>query len=238
MDYKFKTLEFEGPLDLLLHLIKKDNIDIFNINISDITDQYLKYIKSMKEINLNVDSEYLVMASELTYLKSRELVPSSDDEEEEEDPKLTFINRLAEYKKYKELSQDFKLLEKERGEYFTKCASLLDEYRGSEAKIDSDISLDDLIDAFMKFQEKKESLKPLNTVVTRKEYSVHKRSTYIMKKLRVKGSMKFDDLFEYYDRGYVVVTFLAILNLARNGDLFIKQDNNNDSIVLSVRGGG
>lgn len=238
MDYKFTATKFEGPLDLLLHLIKEENIDIFEINISDIADQYLKYIESMDDINLNDSSEYLVMASELTYLKSRELLPSFDEDEEEEDPKVVFINRLAEYKKYKELSQEFKALERERGEYFTKCASMLDGYKSNEVKIDSDITLDDLVKAFMKFNEKKEYQKPLKTVVTKKEYSVHKRSMDIMKKLRVRSSINFEDLFEYYDRGYVVVTFLAILDLARNGEVLLSQSSNSDSIVLSVKDGG
>ncbi len=236
MDYKFKAQKFEGPLDLLLHLIKKDNIDIFDINISEITDQYLKYIESMEDLNLNVDSEYLVMASELIELKSRELLPREEEEEEEDDPKLNLINRLVEYNRYKEVSQELKLFEKERKEYFTKSVSLLDEFRDGDVRISEDISLDDLLKAFLKFQEKKEFQKPLKTVVTKKEYSVHKRSLEIMNKLKVKGNVNFEDLFEFYNKGYVVVTFLSILDLARNGNLIIKQDSNSDAITLSVRG--
>lgn len=238
MDYKFKAQKFEGPLDLLLHLIKKDNIDIFDINIAEIADQYLKYIQSMENLNLNVDSEYLVMACELIELKSRELLPRDEDEEEEEDPKLNLINRLVEYQRYKEVSQKLKLFERERKEYFTKSVSLLDEYRDDGVKISEDISLDDLLMAFLKFQEKKEFQKPLKTVVTKKEYSVHKRSLEIMNKLKGRGSVKFEDLFDFYNKSYVVVTFLSILDLARGGNLVIKQDSNNDAIILTVRGDG
>ncbi len=237
MEYKFKAQEFEGPLDLLLHLIKQENIDIFNINIADITDQYLKYINRMEELNLNVDSEYLVMASELIELKSRELLPHDEEEDEyEEDPKEQLINRLVEYQKYKEISYELKSYENERRELFSKVPSLLDEFHDDSVKINEEVSLDDLLKAFMKFQEKKAYEKPLNTVVTRKEYSVHKRSREIISKLKKLKKMKFDELFDVYTKEYVVVTFLAILNLAKNGELLIKQDRNLDSIILSTEG--
>ncbi len=237
MEYKFKAQEFEGPLDLLLHLIKQENIDIFDINISDITDQYLKYIEQMEELNLNVDSEYLVMASELIELKSRELLPHDEVEDEyEEDPKEQLINRLIEYQKYKEISIKLKSFESERKELFTKIPSLLDEFHDDTIRINEEISLDDLLKAFLKFQEKKVYEKPLNTVVTRKEYSVHKRSREIISRLKKVKKMNFEELFDFYTKEYVVVTFLAILNLAKNGELFIKQDRNLDSIILSTEG--
>ena len=102
--------KFEGPLDLLLHLIKQvkqDDINIFDINIAELTEKYLEYIESMKSLNLNVDSEYIVMAATLMEIKSRELLPH-DEEEEEEDPKEELINRLQEYQKYKEIRGTFK----------------------------------------------------------------------------------------------------------------------------------
>ena len=237
MEYNFKLEEFEGPLDLLLHLIKKDNIDIFNINISDITNQYLNYINHLESLNLNVDSEYLVMASELTLLKSRELLPHNDEEiDDEEDPRSELISRLIEYQKYKDACAELKEFEADRKNYFTKAPSLLNEFHENGPIISDDLSLDDLIKAFLKFQEKKEFEKPLNTVVTKKEYSVHKRSKEIMDRLKKKKKAFFEDLFDIYKKDYVVVTFLAILNLAKNGDIILKQDNNLDSIFLSVRG--
>ena len=237
MEYKFKAQEFEGPLDLLLHLIKQENIDMFEINIADITDQYLKYIEHMENLNLNVDSEYLVMASELIELKSRELLPHEEvTDEYEEDPKEQLINRLIEYQKYKEVSRDFKFFESERKQLFSRLPSLLDEFHDDSVKINEDISLDDLLKAFMKFQEKKAYEKPLNTVIARKEYSVHKRSFEISQKLKKYRKMNFEDLFDVYTKEYVVVTFLAVLDLAKNGELFIKQDRNLDTIILSIKG--
>ena len=239
MDYKVKINEFEGPLDLLLHLIKQADIDIFEINIADITDSYLSYISQMEELNLNIDSEYLVMAADLIEMKSRELLPQNDEVEEddyEEDPKGALINRLIEYQKYKEISQEFKKMEEDRKELFSKDPSLLNEFHDDNVKINDDIILDDLIRAFMKFQERKEFEKPLNTVVTRKEYSVGKRCDEIITSLRKKRKMNFDDLFEIYTKEYTVVTFLAILNLARKGQLDIRQDRNLNTIVLSLKG--
>lgn len=236
MEYNFKLEEFEGPLDLLLHLIKKNNVDIFDINISEITNQYLNYINHLESLNLNIDSEYLVMASELTLLKSRELLPHDEEEEDEEDPREELINRLIEYQKYKDVCEELKEFESDRKNYFTKAPSLLNEFHENGPIISDDLSLDDLIKAFMKFQEKKEFEKPLNTVVTRKEYSVHKRCDEILGKLKKYKQVNFEDLFDIYKKDYIVVTFLAILDLAKKGNILLKQDSNLDSIVLSVRG--
>ncbi len=237
MEYKFKLPEFEGPLDLLLHLIKQENIDIFEINIAEITDQYLKYIEQMEHLNLNIDSEYLVLASELIELKSRELLPHDDIEDDyEEDPKENLINRLIEYQKYKEISQKLRVFEGEQKELFSRLPSLLDEFHDTNVKIDEEIDLDDLLKAFMRFQEKKAYEKPLNTVVARKEYSVQKRAKEINEKLKKKKRLKFDELFDIYTKEYVVVTFLAVLNLAKEGQLTLKQDRNMDAIILSVKG--
>lgn len=236
MEYKFTIDKFQGPLDLLLHLIKESDIDIFDINISEITQQYLNYIDSMEKLNLNIDSEYLVMAAELIEMKSRELLPnetSESDDDYEESPKDNLINRLIEYQKYKDLSLEFKNLESNRKLMYSKLPSELNEFKSDEVILD-DVSLDDLLKAFMEFQKRKELDKPLNTVVTRKEYSVHVRCNDIMKNLRKKGNMKFEELFEIKSKDYVVVTFLAILDLAKNGKLKIKQDRNLDEITLSV----
>ena len=229
--------KFEGPLDLLLHLIKQvkqDDINIFDINIAELTEKYLEYIESMKSLNLNVDSEYIVMAATLMEIKSRELLPH-DEEEEEEDPKEELINRLQEYQKYKEIRGTFKEYALERKEMFSKVPSMLDEFHDDRVKINEDVTLDDLIDAFLKFQEKKDFEKPLNTVITSKEYSIDEIGHKIISKLKVKKNFKFEDLFEERNRSYVVATFLTILDLTRKGKLLLKQDYNLGEIVLSLR---
>ncbi len=238
MRYTVITGEFEGPLDLLLHLIKDANIDIFEIKISEITNQYLNYINKMEELNLNIDSEYLGMAADLMEMKSRELLPRNEEEngEEAEDPREELINRLVEYQKYKELSNTFKEMEEERKYLFTKNPTFLDAFKDDSLKVNNDLSLDDLIKAFAKFKERKEQEKPLNTVITKKEYSVHKRSTEILSKLKKHKQIDFEELFEVFTKDYVVVTFLSILDLAKKGNLEIKQDNNLDKIVLIAKG--
>ena len=237
MEYKVTIDKFEGPLDLLLHLIKEADIDIFEIKISEITNQYLLYISQMEKLNLNIDSEYLTLAADLIEMKSRELLPKEEKEEEEEDPREELINRLIEYQKYKEISETFKELETQRQELFTKDPSLLNEYKEDGLKLSEDVSLDDLIKAFATFKEKQAFQKPLNTVVTRKEYSVHDRSQDILKQLKTKKQMNFEDLFEVYTKDYIVVTFLSILDLARKGELILNQDRNLDKIVISIRRG-
>lgn len=235
MDYNVTIDKFEGPLDLLLHLIKQSEVDIFSIKISDITNQYLIYISKMEELNLNIDSEYLIMAADLIEMKSRELLPHDEEDEEEEDPRDELINRLVEYQKYKEITKEFKDLEYERHEIFTKAPTLLNEFKEEGIKVGSDISLNDLINAFLKFQEKKSFEKPLNTVVTKKEYSVRKRGKEILKKLSTNKKIIFEELFDVYTKNYVVVTFLAVLDLAKKGNIEIMQNHNLDKIFLIAR---
>lgn len=235
MNYTVTIDKFEGPFDLLLHLIKEADIDIFSIKISEITNQYLMYISQMEQLNLDIDSEYLIMAADLIEMKSKELLPQNDDEDEEDDPREELINRLVEYQKYKEISQTFMKLEDERQELFTKEPSLLEDFKDSTISLSEDVSLDDLIKAFAKFQEKKAFEKPLNTIVTKKEYSIHQRSKEIIDCLMKKPKMSFDELFDIYTKDYVVVTFLSILDLARKGNLLIEQSSHLDKILLSYR---
>ena len=238
MDYKVTIDNFDGPLDLLLHLIKSSDIDIYDISIEEITKQYLDYIQAMKELNLDVASEYLVMASELMEIKSILLLPQTklEDEDYEEDPREQLIQRLIEYKQYKELVDDFKTLEEERKKTFSKESSDLQQYKRDNDEIDlGDTTLDDLILAFQKFLERKQLDKPLNTTITKKEYSIQQRSKEIKDVLKIKKNIEFSELFEEFNRGYIVVTFLSILDLAKKNDLIIKQENNFQKIYLSTR---
>lgn len=237
MEYKFKINEFEGPLDLLLHLIKEENMDIMDIEIVKLTDQYLDYINSMKELNLNIASEYLVLASELMYLKSKTLLPRIDDEEESEEfeeAKENLMNRLLEYKQYKEVTETLKILEKSRSEIYTKEMSNLDEYKSEEIKLNDDISLEDLVEAFKKYLKRMEYKKPLSTKVATKEISVKERRKTIRNILKVKKRVEFFELFEDFSRAYVVATFLSILEMAKEKELTIKQENNFDKIYCEA----
>ena len=232
MHYVTKINEFEGPLDLLLHLIKKSNIDIYDIILSDITDQYLEYIHQMEELNLDIASEYLVMATELLEYKSRSLLPKKiEDDKEEEDPKEELIKRLVDYKKYKEITSEFKKLEDIRSEIYTKTPSNINEY---DEKVinNSELSVNDLISAFKKFIDRKEYEKPLNTKITTKELSVSDRIIKIKEILKTKNEVNFIDLFDKLTKDYVVVTFLSILEMSKNKEIEIKQDNNFGNIII------
>ncbi|MBR3161715.1 MAG: segregation/condensation protein A [Bacilli bacterium] len=240
MNYIVKIDEFSGPLDLLLHLIKKSDIDIYDISIEKITEQYLDYINQMEKLDIEVASEYLVMASELMLIKSSSLLPNSNntDEEELEDEEITkekLINRLIEYQKYKELTKDFKKLETERQNIYTKSPSKLDTITNTKIKNNNNISVNDLLEAFSKFLERKNLEKPLNTKITNKEYSVKKRKSSIKKYLKNKGKAEFRDLFDKRNKSYIVVTFLSILELAKDNEIDLKQDGNFNTIYIKLK---
>lgn len=238
MDYKIMIDEFEGPMDLLLHLIKKDNIDIIDISIEKITKQYLDYIEEMENLNLDIASEYLIMAAELLEIKSSKLLPKQENDEVEEDLEANFINRLIEYKQYKEITQQFKELEENRKEVYTKIPDSLNEYKQNSTIDLGDTTIADLISAMNNFLSRKELEKPLNTKITTKEYNIDERSYEIRKILMKNKKMNFKELFDVYRKDYIVVTFLAILSMAKKQEIEIKQDNNFNDIYLSLKENG
>ena len=233
MSYLVTIDNFSVPLDLLLHLIKQSNIDIYDIKIEEITKQYLDYIETMSNMNLDIASSYLVMASELIEMKSSYLLPKKEKEvdEYEEDPKERLIKRLVEYRNYKEAIEKFHELEVDRQNYYTKPSSELSDFEKSN-KLPTDVDLSDLLDAFSKFLSRKELEKPLNTKITNKEYSIQERSSEIKNLINKSKKVSFNDLFTVRTRSYIVITFLSILSLAKNNEINIKQDNNFEEILL------
>ncbi len=227
--------DFEGPLDLLLHLIKKSKMEIFDIEISEITRMYLNYIEEMTDMNLDIASEYLVMAAELIEMKSRKLLPNKKDEEEEsieENPEEELKRRLVEYKKYKESTLVFRNLEENRANYYTKAPESLKQYSSEKLENDGSVGIFDLLDAFQKLLERQEYNKPKNTKITRKELSVKERVAKIRDILKVHKKLNFIELFDDFSKPYVVVTFLSVLEMAKNREINIKQDNNFSDIYL------
>lgn len=227
--------DFEGPLDLLLHLIKKNKKEIFDIEISEITRLYLNYIEEMTDMNLDIASEYLVMAAELIEMKSRKLLPNKKDEEEnvlEENPEEELKRRLIEYKKYKESTDVFRSLEENRANYYTKAPESLKQYSSEKLENDGSVGIFDLLDAFQKLLERQEYNKPKNTKITRKELSVKERVAKIRDILKVHKKVNFIELFDDFSKPYVVVTFLSVLEMAKNREINIKQDNNFSDIYL------
>lgn len=239
MDYSIKIDEFEGPLDLLLHLIKQNNVDIMDIDIFEITKQYLDYIDKMEELNINVSSEYIVMAAELMEIKSKLLLPSDEKIEEEEDTEVSkekLINKLLELEKYKEMSEKFKEMEISRQNIYVKSPENINKYMDTFiVNDDSNNSVDDLVDAFKKFLERIDKEKPLITKITSKEYSVKERKNSIRNILKNKNKVLFTELFDIKSISYIIVTFLSILEMTKEKEINLIQDKNFMDIMLEMR---
>ena len=225
--------DFSGPLDLLLHLIKSNKMDIYDINIELITREYIDYINNNKDLTIDACSEYLVMASELIHLKSKLLLhhEDEDDEEYEINNEEELRDRLLEYQKIKDMANDFRVLEERRGYVYTKLPSNLNEFR-EEAKLNTDITLNDLLNAFEEFLKRQKSKKPSVTTVTKKEFSVEERNNSIRKIIKDRGKINFLDLFDDISKPYVIITFLSILDLSKKSEIIITQDKNFGEIFL------
>ena len=238
MQYKITIDNFDGPLDLLLHLIKENNIDIYDIKVEEIAKQYLDYIESMKNLNLSIASEYLVMASELIEMKSRMLLPKREEEnndEYEEDPREVLIERLLAYKKYKEVTKEFKDLELTRKLVISKEQENLSKYLKEEEN--ENLSVSDLVDAFNNLLEKKRLEKPVQTKITKKELSVTEKVIKIRDILKNKRKVNFEDLFENSSKEEIIVSFLSILEMLKKDEIIVKQENNFNNIIVCLKGG-
>lgn len=248
MQYQVKIDTFEGPLDLLLHLINRLEIDIYDIPVSEITEQYLMYIHTMKELHLDIASEYLVMAATLLAIKSKMLLPKHEEVLEnneiefnyEEDPRDELVERLIEYRKYKEAAQDLKSLEEERSLMFSKPPSDLSELAKDfqVEKVELNVSIYDMLGALQKLMRRKKLQKPLATKIARQEISIEKRMEEILVELkRFKGRKSFLELFPFPQKEHIVVSFLAILELMKRQEILIEQEKNFAEIfVMSLEG--
>ncbi len=235
----FTINDFEGPLDLLLHLVRKSELDIYEINTTTIIEEYLDYIHTMEDLNIDIASEYLVMATELVHLKSKLLINEQDDDEEsdsefnintEEDLK----NRLAEYAKYKNLTTEFKILEEKRSEVYTKIPENLSEYKDEHLEYGK-LSLADLINALEEFKKRELLSKPLNTKITKREVTVSEQINHINNLLNKKNKIEFLELFDNFTTEYIVVTFLAILQMSKNSEILIDQQDTFSPITIEKR---
>lgn len=233
---EFIINDFEGPLDLLLHLIKESKMDIMNIEIEEITKQYMNFLDNQEKMNLEVSSEYLVLASELLEIKSKLLLPNTkmENDDEESDPREELINRLLEYQAYKDITKVLQDKELLRKDIYTKTPENVNNYLESDHEIHADVTLDDLVKALEKYYQRKADNKPLNTKVTINEISVSSRRRDIKSLLKNKKRVSFFELFPIASREYIVATFLAILEMAKSKEIIIKQENNFDDIVCEV----
>lgn len=237
MEYQVKIDKFEGPLDLLLHLIKEANLDIYEISLEAITNQYLDYIKAMEKLDLVIASSYLVMAAELIFLKSRMLLPITNhgEIEAEEDPRQILINKLIDYKHYRDMAVKFRKLEDTRQHFFTKLPANISIYQGDVKLKNDDFSVADLFNAMQNLLIKQPYHQPLNTKITFKELSVNERSKAIKKILKLKTSVRFEELIDVLSKDYIIITFLSILELAIKNEIIIYQTNHLANIYIELK---
>jgi segregation and condensation protein A len=216
MSYEIRIENFEGPLDLLLHLIKKNEMDIYNIPIADITAQYLAYIDAMKNLNLDVAGEFLLMAATLLHIKSRLLLPQAQEdepEEEEEDPRAELVRRLLEYQKYKDAAVSLDSMPLLGREVYARRFPSPDLAEPEESGFEA-VGLYDLVEAFRSIlrEAPPESFHEIDA----DQLSVTDRVSGILTLLESRESLSFRELFTGRpDRSEVVVTFLAMLELVR-----------------------
>ncbi|EAG7711081.1 segregation/condensation protein A [Listeria monocytogenes] len=244
VEMNFKVDAFEGPLDLLLHLIGQLEVDIYDIPMAEITDQYMEFVHTMQEMELDVASEYLVMAATLLAIKSKMLLPKQELEidydtlEEEEDPRDALVEKLMEYKRFKEAAKELKEKEAERSFYFSKPPMDLAEYDVGTKVAELDVSLNDMLSAFNKMLRRKKLNKPLHTRITTQEISIDQRMDSVLEKLnlQVNHRLRFDELFEEQTKEQLVVTFLALLELMKRKLVEVEQAESFADLYVQGKG--
>lgn len=235
MDLSVKLEVFEGPLDLLLHLLEKNKVSIYDIPIVEITDQYLAYIREMQRQDLNIMSEFMVMAATLLDIKARWLLPKEEtQEEEEEDPRAELVEQLLQYKMYKYMSMELKDRQLDASYHLYKAPTIPDEVREYEPPVDLDAMTDgldlkilhDIFESVMRRQENK--LDPIRSrfgKIEKEEVSLEQKMASVERFLVNHRSFSFRDLLEKQgSRVELVVTFLAVLELMKAGRVFVRQE--------------
>jgi segregation and condensation protein A len=227
MSYKIKLEIFEGPLDLLLYLVKKDHLNIYDIPIAKVTEQYLGYLNLMQLLDLNIAGEFLVMAATLMEIKSRMLLPAQEVEgaqEEQEDPRAELVKRLLEYEKFKEIAESLRQKEINQREVFKRPKSEIEINKGSIADepVYFEASIFDLINAFS--QALKDIPKEVFYEVIKDEFTIEEKVHQILHLLLATESMRLSELFKQAkNKMEIIVTFLAILELIRMKEVVGRQ---------------
>ncbi|NLA75643.1 MAG: segregation/condensation protein A [Deltaproteobacteria bacterium] len=233
-DYKIKLEIFEGPLDLLIHLIRKNEVDIFDIPIALITDQYLGYIDMMKALNINIAGDFLVMAATLIHIKSRLLLPGKDDESETEDPRDEITRPLMEYLQFKELAGDLAERQVLERDVFQRRPDkdYSADFEPEDAQIE--VNLFQLMDAFKRILDN--FVPDAELTFRRENFTITDRITFILDELKEKESLFFKDLFSS-DRTLeeFVITFLAVLEIVHMGLVRIYQPTVESDIRIEAR---
>ena len=223
--------QFEGPLDLLLYLIKKQNIDIIDIPILPITTQYVNYINMMQQMQFELASDYLVMASTLAEIKSKMLVPNDIEEEDEEDPRANLIKRLMEYQKYKDLSEKLDVIPRRNRDTFV-ISGIMTNFNKTDNL--PRLKLDQLEAAFQDVLKRAEIY--ASHTIESETLSVRERMSSILININKNGTIKFTDCFTYSEgRMGAIVTFLAILEMVKECLIDIIQNEDFSIIYLQTK---
>lgn len=246
MDMTVKLQVFEGPLDLLLHLLEKNKVNIYDIPIVEITNQYMEYIAEMKRQDLNVMSEFLVMAATLIDIKSRMLLPKKEtEEEEEEDPRAELVQQLLEYKMYKCMAYELRDRQVDAQRILFKEPTIPEEVAAYEAPVDlnelvSDMTLAKLNNIFKSIMKKQvDKVDPIRSKfgkIEKEEVSLSDKMAYLEEYCHTHQSFSFRSLLEAQaSKMEIIVTFLAILELMKVGKIFITQEYTFDDIKIESK---
>lgn len=246
MDMTVKLQVFEGPLDLLLHLLDKNKVNIYDIPIVEITNQYMEYVAEMKRRDLNVLSEFLVMAATLIDIKSRMLLPSSaEDEEEEEDPRNELVQQLLEYKMYKCMAYELKDRQLDACRVMFKEPTIPEEVLAYEEPVNieelvSDVTLAKLNEIFKSIMKKQaDKIDPVRSKfgkIQQEEVSMEEKMSYLENYAKQHRHFSFRSLLESQcSKVEIIVTFLVILELMKMGKIFISQEHTFDDIQIDSK---
>jgi segregation and condensation protein A len=235
-DYKVKLEIFEGPLDLLLYLIKQDEIDIHEISLERITRQYLEYLQAFKELNIDLAGEFIVMAANLIYLKSRSLLPVDqqppDEDAPEDDPRWDLIRQLIEYKKFKEAAGQLQKLALEQERTFARAGTGLEAAFPAPLPL-GEVGIFQLINALQAVIKRAEAREDLREIFG-EHFTVSEKIESILQRVSGGMALKFSELFaEVASRVEIVVTFLALLELIRLKQVRVTQVNPFDEIEIA-----
>ncbi len=235
--YTINLPKFEGPLDLLLFFIKRDELDIYDIPISKITSEFIEYVKLIENLDLEIAGDFILMASTLMQIKARMLLPKEVDEKGSEiDPRAELVAALLEYKRYKEMSEEFSFFEARQRKINFRGNFELDPKENVENMelLLKNISIYDLMKAFKKAMDEKP--KEVVHEIFRESFTIEEQAVFIMERLSAKSSLRFVELVATLrDKIQLIVTFVAILDLVRSGKIGLRESlNYNDFEIVSI----
>lgn len=232
--YKIKLPVFEGPFDLLLYFIKRDELNIYDIPISKITEEFLEYIRIMKLLDLDLAGEFIVMSSTLMQIKSHMLLPRFEDENGDpiEDPRTELVQKLIEYKQIKDGAEELKVLEDKNRFYIDRDNFSFEENLAKQSNDGINVGLFDLINALNKIIKRK-STETVSHNVRLFNYTIEEERDNILKEIKIKKNLSFIKFLEQAPKQKIVVCFLAILDLVRLKEIIISQNDSYDDIIIT-----